>query len=186
MFIHPNYASNNVQQQGQSLTLLTEWVTRYGSHATLTLFLPLSHIFGMIIPLFNSAVWSRFTLVHMHQLPFCPISPPLIRLCVINNDRQKIAVHIGASRATAMPTPRSYMLNLLTKLLCIVFLLSAQRHCESGGIHFDWGTILHNGPALHVCTASQKRDHTTVALKGRTNEEIQSPMWAFIVSNQQI
>lgn len=100
--------------------LSSAWVTRHESNAThslsLCLRLPLSHSFGTIIPLFNWAVWSCFTPVHPHWLPFCPISPPLIRLSVINNDRQKMAVHSGAlvpprcQRCSSTPhayTPRS-------------------------------------------------------------------------------
>lgn len=58
--------------------------------------LSLTPAFGRITPPFNSAVWSRFMLVHPHRLPFCPIQPTLMHLCAINND-------IGAPHATMMP-----------------------------------------------------------------------------------
>lgn len=106
----------------------------------LSLSLSLSHIFGTIIPLFNWAVWSCFTPVHPHWLPFCPISPPLIRLCVINNDRQKMAVHIGGPHATPVP-----VIQFNTSVLCtqpsyrtIMYCFTAvsRERCKSGGLLF--------------------------------------------------
>lgn len=107
MFIHPNYASNYASLTATRTQCLHCQVSGWQDMKAmpLTQFLPpsLPHIFGTIIPLFNSAVWSCFTPVHPHWLPFCPISPPLIRLCVISNDSQKMAVHIRAPHATTMP-----------------------------------------------------------------------------------
>lgn len=102
MFMHPKYASNYasvIVGRTQSLHCRARgWQDTKAMPLTVSLCLrlPLSHSFGTIIPLFNWAVWSCFTPVHPHWLPFCPISPPLIRLSVINNDRQKMAVHSGA------------------------------------------------------------------------------------------
>ncbi len=159
--------------------LSSEWVTRYVSNASLFLPPSLAHIFGTIIPLFNSAVWSCFTPVHPHWLPFCPISPPLIRLCVIDNDRQKMSVHIGA----LMPpwcqrcgsTPRSYILNLLTKPSCIVSLLSAESDAKVVGFHSLW--LTHNTPqwprVAHMHGQPKEgSQHNSGALKGGMNKEI--------------
>lgn len=102
MFMHPKYASNYasvIVGRTQSLHCRAcGWQDTKAMPLTVSLCLrlSLSHSFGTIIPLFNWAVWSCFTPVHPHWLPFCPISPPLIRLSVINNDRQKMAVHSGA------------------------------------------------------------------------------------------
>ena len=68
-----------------------KWVTRYESNALYSFCLhPSLTFFAVIIPLFNSVVWSCFTPVHPHRLPFSPISPSLICLCAIIIDRQKI------------------------------------------------------------------------------------------------
>lgn len=172
MFIHLNYASNYASQCQHC------GVSRWQDMKAMpvTLFLPpslsLAHIFGTIIPLFNRVVWSCFTPLHPHWLLFCPISPFLIRLCVINNDRQKMGVHIGAPYATVMPVIRFNTNNLIptnsTFQPSYHVLFPCCQHSATqerwAPIHSDWRATLHNGPVLHICRASQKRDHTTVEL----------------------
>lgn len=152
------------------LTLLSEWVTRYESNATqsLSASVSLAHTLGMIIPLFNSVVWSCFTPVHTHWLMFCLISPPLIRLCVIDNDRQKIAVHIrdlapprcqwSSWNASFLYTQASYQ----TKMYRSPAGSKEQR--KSGGFPFTLTEAQYcTMPRVaHICMASQKRDHSTI------------------------
>lgn len=154
--------------------------------------LSLAHIFGTIIPLFNRVVWSCFMPLHPHWLLFCPISPFLICLCVINNDRQKMGVHIGApschhdaSDPVQHQQPNSYKLNLLTKLSCIVSLLSAQRNARAVGSYSFWLTrnTLQWSRAAHMQSQPKEGSHNSRALKGGMNKEIKSPTWAFIVSD---
>lgn len=143
MFIHPNYASNYASFIVGRTQCLHCQVSGWQDMKAmpLSLFLPpsLSLVFGTIIPLFNSAVWSCFTPVHPHWLPFCPISPPLICLCVINNDRQKMAVHIRALMPPrcqwSSSNPCSCIFKPLTKTSCIVSLLSAESDAEVVGFY---------------------------------------------------
>lgn len=134
----------------------------------LSLFLPpslsLTHIFGTIIPLFNSVVWSCFTPVQLHWLLFCPISLPLIRLCVINIDRQKKPVHIGALTPPRCQrwssTPHSCTLNSLSGPPCIVPPLSAESNAKVVGFHSLW--LTHTTTMAPCCT------HTRPAKRGIT------------------
>lgn len=48
----------------------------------------------------------------------------------------------------------------------VLFPFCQQRAMQKwrASIYFDWRTILHNGPVLHICTASQKRDLSTIVV----------------------
>lgn len=79
-----------------------------------------------------------------------------------------MAVHVGALMPPrcqrCSSAPRSYTLSLLTKPSCIVSRCQQRAVKEWwASIHFDWRTMLHNGPVLHTGMASQKRDHSTMA-----------------------
>ncbi len=138
----------------------------------------LSHIFGTIIPLFNWAVWSCFTPVHPHWLPFCPISPPLMRLSVISNDRQKMAGHIGAlvppwcQRCSS--APHSSTCGRLSEPSCIVSLLSAQSNAKVVGFHSLW--LTQGAPqwprVAHMHNQPKEGSHTIETLWKGVNKEI--------------
>lgn len=156
-------------EKDTALTLLSEWVTRYESNATqsLSASVSLAHTLGMIIPLFNSAVWSYFTPVHTHWLMFRLISPPLTRLCVINNDRQKMAAHIG----DLMPPRCQWSSTTLGS--CMIQLLTKPKCCDAkvvGSVHGDWNTSCTVSRVAHICVSSQKRDHSTMTALWKGHE----------------
>lgn len=183
MLIHLKYASNYASLTVGRTQILHCRVSGWQDMKAMPLsfFLPrsLSHIFGMIITLFNSAVWSCFTPVHPHWLLFCPISPLLISLCVINNDRQKMPVHIRALMPPqcqrCSSTPHSYLLKLLTKTSCVVSLLSAESNAKVAGFHLLW--LTHNTPqwprVAHMHGQPKEgSQHNSGALKGGINKDI--------------
>lgn len=131
----------------------------------LSAFAPLSHIFGTIKPLFSSVVWSCFTLVHAHRLPFCSIQPALMRLCVIGNDRHKIMT----SGPFTMPviqfdTNTSFLHSSpLSPAIMYHFPAVSRVHCQLRGLLFTLTDA--ELSRLVLCgKASQKRDHRTVKL----------------------
>lgn len=95
-------------------------------------------------------------------------TPPLIRLCFINNDRQKAAVHTGgpscrgaASAAVQHLTPISS--TVLTNR-GVLFPRCQQGATQSGGLPFTLTDAQYStmAPVLNIRTASQKRDHSTM------------------------
>lgn len=67
-------------------------------------------------------------------------------------------------------TPRSYILNCLNKPSCIVSPLSAESDAKWWpSIHFDWRTMLHNGPRVEHMHSQPKEgsQHNGDALKRR-------------------
>lgn len=116
---------------------------------SLRLFLPPSppHThFGAIIPPFSPAVRSCFTPVRPYWLPFCPISPPLTRLSVINTDSRPLRGGLPPHRCQRWSsTPRSCTLGRLSRPPRIVRRLSA----ESGGPPFTLNTAAQRARAAH-------------------------------------
>lgn len=156
--------------------LWSEWETRYESYATHSLSasisLSVSHIFGTIAAGFSSAVWSCFTPVRLHWLPFCPISPlwhVFVSSIMTGRKRPSTSGALMAARCQhCSSTPHSSVLDCLNKPWRIVCPLSAGSHAEWwASIHNDWRTMLHNGPRVEH-THSQPKEgsqHNGDALK---------------------
>lgn len=142
-FIHPKYASNYA-----SLTMwrtpclhcqVSGWQDMKAMplcHVSFCLRLPLSHIFGTIIPLFSSAVWSCFTPVQPHWLPFCPIHPLwYVFVSSIMTGRKWLSTlepscHYDASNAVQHLTP------VYSNFFIYCFPAVSREQCKSGGLPF--------------------------------------------------
>lgn len=128
-------------------------------------FAPLSHIFGTIKPLFSSAVWSCFMLVHPHWLPFCSVQPAVMRLCVTDNERHKIMTSGPFTMPVIQFNSNTSFLhtNPLSPAIMYHFPAVSWVHCQPGGLLFTL-TDAELSRLVLRCTASQKRDHRTVKL----------------------